>query len=118
MVMPPRIGPKRPVRVFLAEWREWADLTLEELGNRIEPAVDKGTVSRWENAKPGHLTLGVIAAFAEAVDRPVADMYRLPPPKDKPSLPSLDAIAGQMGEGMHEATLDFLAAAAKARRAR
>lgn len=93
-------------------------MTLEQLGGRFEPPVDKGTVSRWENAKPGHLTLGVIAAYAEAIERPVADLYRLPPPKDKPALPSLDAIAGQMGEGVHEATLDFLAATAKARRAR
>lgn len=89
--MPPRIGPRKPVRVFLAEWREDLGLSQQDVGNRIEPPVDKGTVSRWENAKPGGLSLGVIAAYAEALGRSAAEMYR--PPDNRPSL---DAMASDL----------------------
>jgi transcriptional regulator with XRE-family HTH domain len=115
LVMPPRIGPKKPVRVYLALWREYLELSQQEVGNRIDPPVDKGTVSRWENAAPGRLTLGVLAAYAEALGRPVADMYRRPPPKDKPAPPSLDAIVGQLDEDARAATIDFVAAMARRR---
>ena len=96
LVMPPRIGPRRPVRVYLQLWREREGLTLEQLGGRIEPPVAKGTVDRWEGAKPGGLTLGVIAAFAEALGRPVEDMYRVPPPKGVDPPPSLDDIVADL----------------------
>jgi transcriptional regulator with XRE-family HTH domain len=95
--MPPRIGPRNPVRVYLRNWREKLGLTQEQVGNRIEPPVDKGTVSRWERAKPedGELTVGVVAAYAEALDRPISDMYRMPPEDD--DLPSLDKAAEAAG---------------------
>lgn len=94
MVMPPRIGPRRPRRVYLALWREHANLTQEQLGQRFKPEVGKGTVSRWENARPGakSITKGVIEAYAEALNRPVEDMYRHPD-----SGPSLDAKVAEMG---------------------
>lgn len=95
--MPARIGPKRPVRVFLAEHREAEGLTQEQVGNRITPPVDKGTVSKWENAKPGGLTLGVIAAYAEALGKHVTEMYRLPAEG-----PSLDAMAAQLAPDLRE----------------
>jgi len=102
--------------VFLAQWRAWKGLSQSGLGNRIEPPVSKGTVSKWENkSKPWELTLGVLAAYAEAVDRPVADLFHLPPAKDKPAEPSLDAIADQMDEVSRQATIDFVSALAKRR---
>lgn len=67
-------------------------MTLEQLGGRISPPVDKGTVSRWENAAPGKLTLGVIAAYAEALDRHPAEMYRMP------ADPSLDAMVSGLDD--------------------
>jgi hypothetical protein len=90
MVMPPRIGPKRPIRFFLAEHREHSSptLTQETIGNRIRPAVDKGTVSRWEKAaRTGRLPTGVVAAYAEALGKTFGDMLR--PPDAGPSLDSL-----------------------------
>lgn len=107
--MPPRIGPRKPVRVFLKEWREAQrpELTQEQLGLRIDPPVDKGTVSRWESAGPGKLTLGVIAAYAEALERNVADMYR--PPQDGPSLDAMAAGLDKEDRAVVEGTLARLA---------
>lgn len=103
--MPPRIGPKRPVRVYLALHREAAGLTQEQVGNRIHPNVDKGTVSRWENAPPGKLTLGVIAAYAEALGKHPGEMYDHPR-----SGPSLDAMAKGLDQGQMAAVFDVIAA--------
>lgn len=104
-VMPARIGPRNPRRVYLKLWREYVswklgiDLTQEKLGERFHPQVPKGTVSRWENAKPHDnvLTKGVIEAYAEALNRPVEDMYRPPPPRGEEDDPSLDSVAAEMG---------------------
>jgi hypothetical protein len=105
LVMPPRIGPRRPVRVYLAKWREAhiPKLTQEQLGQRIDPPVDKGTVSRWESAPPGKLSLGVIAAYAEALGREAADMYRPPD-----TGPSLDAIAAGLEPDLRESVANFI----------
>lgn len=112
MVMPPRIGPRKPVRVYLAEWREAQNpvLTQEQLGQRIHPTVDKGTVSRWENAPPGRLSLGVIAAYAEALDRPVQDMYRPPA-----AGPSLDGIAEGMEPDLRKQAVEVITALSRRR---
>lgn len=106
LVMPPRIGPKTPVRVFLQEWREHHGLTQEQLGGRISTPVDKGTVSRWETAEPGRLTAGVIAAFAEALGRHVTEMYRLPPADDEPV--SLDVLAAGLSREQRNRAVGFV----------
>ena len=105
--MPARIGPRKPVHLFLALWREKAGLTQEQLGNRFKPPVDKGTVSRWENAPAGRITTGVIAAYAEALGRPTVDMYRRP--QDEPSL---DAMAADMEPELRSRAADVIAAMA------
>lgn len=105
MEMPPRIGPKRPVRLYLGLWRESEGLTQEQLGGRIHPPVDKGTVSRWEKAPPGKLSTGVIAAYAEAVGRHVTDMYRRPADG-----PSLDAMADQLDADLREQAVNVITA--------
>ena len=99
--MPPRIGPKKPIQFFLAEWREANDppLSQEQLGLRITPPVDKGTVSRWEGkARAGSLTTDVVAAYAEALDKSFEDMLRHP---DAPR--PLDSVAEEMGVGREAA---------------
>jgi transcriptional regulator with XRE-family HTH domain len=96
--MPPRIGPRKPVRVYFRQWREKLGMTQQQVGDKIGPeGVSKGTVSRWESYEPGdpNLTLGVIAAYAEALNRPVTDMYHVPPEDDAP--PSLDRAAEAAG---------------------
>lgn len=107
--MPPRIGPKHPRRVYLALWREHHNLSQEQLGERFHPPVSKSTVWRWEKAKPYDraLTKGVIEAYAEALNRPVEDMYRRP--EDGPSL---DAMATKLDPDLRARAADFIAALA------
>ena len=49
----PRIGPRRPRIIFLAEWREHRKLTQKQLGERL--GVPDMTISRWEKAARGAL---------------------------------------------------------------
>lgn len=108
LVMPPRIGPRRPVHVFLALWRDKAGLTQEQLGLRFKPPVDKGTVSRWENAKAGKLTLGVIAAYAEALGKKAHEMYFPPPKEGEDEEPSLDDRAAELSNEMRQHVADMI----------
>lgn len=72
-----RIGPRNPnkMRVFLKEWRDHLNLTQETVAERI--GITKGTVSRMES-NVREPNLGYLAAFAEAIDREVSDLFRLP----------------------------------------
>lgn len=93
MVGRPRIGPRRPRRIYLAEWREERGLSQKSLGERFDPIVTDMTVSRWEagargerGAHSAQLSSDVIAALAEALDCEVEDLYR------HPNTPSADAL--------------------------
>lgn len=75
--MPARIYPRRPPRLFLAEWREahLPTLTQKALGERL--GVSDVTVSRWETGER-RPDINVIAAYAEALGREFKDMFRHP----------------------------------------
>lgn len=83
-----RIGPRRPRRIYLQEWREHRGLTQDQLGARLSPIVAGMTVSRWERAARGgigsvaQMNAGVLAAVAEALNIEPPDLYRHP---DQPS---------------------------------
>lgn len=112
MVMPPRIGPKRPHRVYLAEWRESLDLSQTDLGNRIDPPVDKGTVSRWEKtARTGKISTAIVVAYAEALGKKPVQMLS-PPNTPEP----LDLVAQSLGIGREDAikALEIMAGRRKA----
>lgn len=81
--MPPRIGPNRPFRLYLAEWREEKGLTQQQLADRL--GTSDVTVSRWETNKrrPDD---DARAAIAEALDIQPIDLYR------HPEQPSADAL--------------------------
>ena len=83
LVMSIRIGPRKPVRVYLALHREALGLSQETVGGRL--GVGKGTISRWENAKRIP-TINVLAAYAEALNIPVQRLY------SRPEELSLDAL--------------------------
>jgi transcriptional regulator with XRE-family HTH domain len=106
--MPPRIGPRRPVRVFLAEWRESKNLTQEALGLRFEPPVAKGTISRLE-ARPFNISLGVLGAYAEALNVKPTDLYRPPPADDElPGQTSLDELAAELDPELRERAIKVI----------
>lgn len=73
--MPARIGPRRPVRLFLAEWREKKELTQEQLGARL--GTSHVTISRWETGKR-RPDLNAQAACAEALGIELQDLWRHP----------------------------------------
>jgi transcriptional regulator with XRE-family HTH domain len=81
-----RIRPKRPIHVYLKQWREHYHLTQKQLGERL--GVDSMTVSRWERMAAG-VNLGVLQAIAEALSHNLRydDLTRLPPEPVAPAPP-------------------------------
>lgn len=81
--MPPRIGPKRPFRLFIAEWREDKGLTQQQLADRL--GTSDVTVSRWETRarQPDN---NAQEAIAEALGIEPTDLRR------HPDQPSADAL--------------------------
>lgn len=97
--MPKRIGPRRPHRIFLAEWREFRGLTQERLGQRL--GVSGVTVHRWEKALALPNT-NVLAALAEALDISPTDLYR------HPAQPSADALLRDQPPDVITRAFDFI----------
>lgn len=62
--MPAKIYPRRPRKVYVAEWREAKGLTQKQLAERLES--DVMTVSRWELGKVA-ISTDALAALAEAL---------------------------------------------------
>lgn len=81
--MPTRIGPKRPFRLYIAEWRENRGLSQQQLGDRL--GTSDVTISRWETGKR-RPDLNAQAAVAEALDIDPFDLRRHP---DTPSADDL-----------------------------
>jgi len=81
--MPPRIGPRKPVKLYLAEWRESRHLTQQQLADRLE--TSDVTISRWETGKrrPDD---DAKSAIAGVLGIEVVDLYR------HPIQPSADAL--------------------------
>jgi len=73
--MPPRIGPRKPIKIYLAEWRESRGLTQEQLANRL--GTTDVTVSRWETGR-SLLNTDVMGAIADALDIESEDLYHHP----------------------------------------
>ena len=81
--MPPRIGPRKPFKLFIAEWREEKGLTQQQLADRL--GTSDVTVSRWET-KARQPDLKAQAAIAEALGIEPPDLLR------DPDTPSADAL--------------------------
>jgi transcriptional regulator with XRE-family HTH domain len=79
--MPARIGnPRRRRRHFIKEWREFRQLSQEELGALV--GTSKATISRIENMAQGYTQDG-IEAIADALGTHVAALLsRLPTEQD------------------------------------
>lgn len=81
--MPARIGPRRAIRLFIAEWREKHPLTQQQLADRL--GTTDVTISRWETRKR-QPDLNAQEAIAEALGIEVVDLRR------HPDQPSADAL--------------------------
>lgn len=93
--MPTRIGPKKPFRLFIAEWREHRKLTQQQLAQRL--GTTHTTISRWEQRKR-QPDLNAQAAIAEALGIEPFDLRRHP---DQPSADAL--LRGQPTEVQEQA---------------
>lgn len=105
--MPARIGPRKPRRIFLKEWREHSGLTQDRLGQRL--GVSDVTVHRWER-NLALLNTNVMAAIAEALDIEPADLYR------HPMTPSADELLRNASPELLKDVLSYIEFA-KSRRA-
>src|ERR1700738_3734680 len=93
-----KIHPRRPRRVYLAEWREHYDLTQKQLAECL--GCDVMTVSRWELQKTA-ISTDALAALAEALGGDLMepeDLYHHP---DKPTPNQL--LRGQTPEVQEQA---------------
>mgnify|MGYP003651543131 CR=1 FL=1 len=96
-----RIGPKRPFRLYLAEWREKVGISQEALGGRL--GVSDVTISRWETGKR-RPDLDAQAAYAEALGIEPYDLVR------HPDQPSADALLRGQPEDVVENAFKMLKA--------
>lgn len=80
-----RIGSRKPRRIYLAEWREYRQLTQKQLGERLEPPVSDMAVSRWERGDR-LLNTEKIDQVCYALDIEPMDLYR------DPARPSADEL--------------------------
>lgn len=99
--MPARIGPRKPVRLFLAEWRESRGLTQQQLADRLD--TSDVTVSRWETGKrkPDDDAKGAIA-WVLGIE--VVDLYR------HPDRQSADALLRDQPQEVQDQALRIIAA--------
>jgi transcriptional regulator with XRE-family HTH domain len=99
--MPPRIGPKRPLRLYLGEWRTRRGLTQQQLADRL--GTTDVTVSRWETGAR-QPDLNAQAAIAEALDIDPFDLRR------HPDQPSADALLRDQPEEVREQAIRLIQA--------
>lgn len=97
----PRIGPRRPRKTYLKEWRENRGLTQEQLAGRL--SVTDVTVHRWEAGK-ALLNTNVLAAVAEALDIEPQDLYR------HPDAPSADALLRDQPQEIRDQAISIIRA--------
>ena len=96
-----RIGPKKPTKLYIGEWRTHRKMSQEQLASRI--GTTKSSISRWETNERD-ITLGAIGAVAEALGCDVADLYR------DPSRPSADALLRGMNDTTRRQALRLIEA--------
>lgn len=96
-----RIGPKSPSRLYIKELRKRAELTQQQLADRISEIsgtkTGKSTISRWENPKPGNKEHrsppdDALSALAEAFQVEKDRLFR------DPDRPSIDALLQMVSE--------------------
>lgn len=102
--MPTRIGPRRPRRLFLRDWRENRGLSQERLAGRLD--VEKMTVSRWERGVAA-LNTNVMMALADALDIEPEDLWR------HPDTPSADALLRDQPADVRTQAINLIAAIRK-----
>lgn len=94
-----RIGPTRPVRHYLREWREFRQLTQQRLAERMDTGKDQ--ISRWESGGRS-MSFEVQCALAEALDIAPADLFR------DPLAPSADDLLRAATQEQRDMAMTFI----------
>lgn len=98
-VMTEKIGRKRPLRLYLAEWREHRKLDQEQVADRM--GVTAATISRHETGERGS-NEAYLASLAEALDCHPTDFWR------DPAQPSADDLLRDMPEDQRAQVLRII----------
>ncbi len=100
-----RIGPRRPVHLYIDEWFDYFGLGDAEVALRI--GVDRSTVFRWRNDKR-KLSPEKQAALATALDIEPERFWNPPPLRGEKIPESLDKIVGGASKEVRDAVFDFV----------
>jgi transcriptional regulator with XRE-family HTH domain len=99
-----RIGPRRPFKHHLREWRLARGLSQQQLADRLD--TSKGQISRWESGRRA-MSGDVIAALADALSIEPGDLFR------DPSAPSIDALLARAPAHVRETAAELVKALLK-----
>jgi transcriptional regulator with XRE-family HTH domain len=97
--MPPRLKPKVPQPLFIAEWREQRGLTQEQLGAKLN--TTGVSISRYET-RERQPDLRAQEAIAEALGINVIDLRR------DPAQPSADALLREKSPEVAEGIIKLI----------
>lgn len=92
-----KIGGKRRRHLYLTQWRESRNLTVEQVAGRVD--VSRETVWRWETEQH-RLNPEKIAALADALGCNPEDFWRLP------ARPSIDAVVKNVDQRTFDSVMD------------
>lgn len=81
-----KIYPRRRGHLYIAEWMEHRGLSDEKLAGRLD--VARETVTRWRSQQH-RLNPDKIAAIAKALDIEPEELWRPPPPSNRPSIDAM-----------------------------
>lgn len=100
-LMVTRIGPRRPRKLYLQEWREKRGISQEQQADRVD--TTKATISRFETGsrKP---TTEMLAALADSLEIEPQDFYR------HPDTPSADELLRNAPKAVKEQAITVLQA--------
>lgn len=100
----PKIGGRRPPRLYLREWMAKREMTQMDIANRLD-VKSTGTISK-KLAKPNQMSVEWLAAFAYALDVDVKRLY------EHPDKPTQEELLSRLDEPMR-AVIDQVLKSAK-----
>lgn len=98
--MATRIRKGARTHLYIAQWRERAGLSVEQLAGRLD--VDRVTMWRWETGRR-KVSPAIQAAIAKALDIEASDLWHLPNTR-----PSIDAMVRGVSDETFSTVVDIV----------
>ena len=102
----PKIGGRRPPRLYLREWMERRGVTQMDIANRLD-VKSSGTISK-KLAKPMQMSIEWLSAFAYALDVEVSQLYH------HPDRPTQEELLSGLDEPKRSMIVEMIKAAKRA----